>query len=427
MEKLVLTATGAQLYQKGLLAEHFVTTVAKVNELVDAANAEPEPTEPGTEPAAISTESLSRRASGVLNRPLVLGTFGGYNNGFSDGVETSRSYSFEPNAAFSASGLQLVFGNFSIGNSYGGGAVAPGSVMGQNDITVKAGIYNGDGFYFFTFNGGQPSVTIKPGQIVKTDRMPYFLKQGGGSNLHTSVSVAEAGMKWPRGVMSRNSSSGELVGGAINGGGQVSYHPIAVLGDPVAPRTYGSVGMVGDSIQVGGGSGTEPADLGYAARALNAAGIPFTRMATYGALLESYTALNKPSVAMDAITGIDHIICNLGVNNMLELQGQGLPAFQARYVTLWKRLAASGAKVHQCTITPYDNTDSGFVSLKAQLNDWIRSVPAPLTSCIDAAVLAETALNSNVYKPGYSDDKLHPNATGTVALAQAINPNLFLV
>ncbi len=373
--------------------------------------------------------AIVRRTGGVLSRSLVFGTFGGYNNGWSDGTELARSYSFEPNAPFAASGAQLLFGNFSLGASYSGGAVNPGQLLGLNAITVKAALYNGEGYYPLTFNNGQLSARILPGLTALTDKFPAFLKPGAGATLlRVSVAVDNAGEKWPLGITCRGTAAGDVAhnAGANYNGPVPSYHPIAVLGDPAAPRLYDSVAVVGDSICVGGG-GADLVDLGYPARALNAANIPFTRMATYGALLDTYTRQDKPAVALPALTGIGHIICNLGVNNMLDLLNQGLAAMQARYMTLWNALAANGAKVHQCTITPYDNTDPAFVSLKAQLNDWIRSVPAPLTSCIDAAARAETAINSNLWKPGYTNDGLHPNETGAAALAAAVNPNIFLL
>ncbi len=369
-----------------------------------------------------------RRAGGILDRPIVVGGFGGYNNGFSDGSQLAQSFSFEPNILFTAAAVQLVFGNFSLGASYAGGAVNPEMQVGKNPITVKAYVYNGDEFYPLTFNGGQPSARIMPGLLAVTDRFPRFLKPGAGATvLRLSVSVDTLGQKWPVGITSRGTADGDVASniGANYGGGVPAYHPIAILGDPAAPRQYGDVALVGDSIFVGGGGADLP-DLGYGARGLNAAGIGWTRMATYGALLDTYTRQDKPCVALPNIGGVEHIVCDLGVNNMLDLLNQGLDAMKARYLTLWNALAAGGAKVHQATITPYDNTTTGFVALKAALNDWIRTVPAPLTSCIDAAVLAETAKNSNVWKNGYSNDGLHPNEVGAAALAQAINPTVFL-
>jgi lysophospholipase L1-like esterase len=369
------------------------------------------------------------RAGGPLNRPLVVGGFSGYMNGFSDGSQLAQTYSFEPAAPFACAGVQLVFGNFSIGNSYAGGPVNPGQLLGLNPITVKVAVYNGDIFTPLTFNGGQLSARIMPGLTVKTDRWPAFIKAGAGTTvLRISVAVDNAGDKWPLGITCRNAVAGDVAHdtSAISGGGVPSYHPFAIVGDPAAPRKYDSVALVGDSIFVAGG-GADSADLGWGARALNAANIPFTRMATYGALMDTYTRQDKPAVALPNLVGVGHIVCELGVNNMLDLLNGGLAAMQAKYLTLWNALAANGAKVHQTTITPYDNTDANFVALKAALNDWIRSVPAPLTSCIDAAILAETALNSNLWKPGYSNDNLHPNETGAVAISPSINPALFLL
>jgi lysophospholipase L1-like esterase len=373
-----------------------------------------------------TSKALFRRAGGVLNRPLVMSGFGGYNNGWSDGSELARTYSFEPNAPFTASAVQLLFGNFSLGASYAGGAVNPGQLPGLNPITVKASIYTGEGLFPLTFNNGQLSARILPGMTVLSDRLPRFIKPGAGATvMQVSVTVDNVGDKWPIGMTSRNTAPGDVIG-QVNNGGVPSYHPIAVIGDPLAPRTYGSVGLVGDSIFVGG-AGADLPDLGYGARALNAAGIPFVRMATYGAKLDTYTSLNAVSLALPSLVGVEHIITDMGANNMLDLLNSGLAVMQDRYLAYWKALAAGGAKVHQATVTPYDNTSPGFVALKAALNDWIRTVPAPLTSCIDAALLAETAKNSNLWKAGYTNDGLHPNEVGAAALSAAINPTIFLL
>lgn len=382
-------------------------------------------------PGTVATQSAATflRAGGRLNRPLVLNSFGGYNNGFSDGTALAQTFAFEPNAPFDAAAIQLVFGNFSLGASYAGGAVNPEMQFGKNAITVKAALYNGEGYYPVTFNGGQLSARIEPGLLAITDRFPRYLKAGAGRTLlRVSVSVEALGQGWPLGITSRGAANGDVAHdvSAGYGGGAPSYHPIAVLGDPAAPRVYGSVGLVGDSIFVGGG-GADVADLGYGARGLNAAGIGWTRMATYGAKLSTYTDLTKPSVALPNLVGVEHLICDLGANNMLDLQSQGLTVMQDRYRALWAALAATGAKVHQCTITPYDNTNPDFVAAKAALNDWFRTVPTPLTSCIDAAILAETAKNSNLWKPGYTNDGLHPNETGAAAISAAINPRTFLL
>jgi lysophospholipase L1-like esterase len=91
-----------------------------------------------------------------------------------------------------------------------------------------------------------------------------------------------------------------------------------------------------------------------------------------------------------------------------------------------------GLPVFQNTITPSTtSTDSWATTgnqtpessnaVRVQVNDWIRTVPSPLSGYFEIADLAETARNSGIWKAGYTSDGLHPNATGHSALAAGID------
>ena len=107
--------------------------------------------------------------------------------------------------------------------------------------------------------------------------------------------------------------------------------------------------------------------------------------------------------------GSDRAIVAYGTNDLANT-GNNLAALQGLLTPLWTNLANKGMKVYACTIVPRTTSTYGWAttgnqtaynssnaistsSLRAQLNDWIRTTPAPLTGYLETADLAETWRN----------------------------------
>jgi lysophospholipase L1-like esterase len=121
-----------------------------------------------------------------------------------------------------------------------------------------------------------------------------------------------------------------------------------------------------------------------------------------------------------------------------------LAAAQATLTAWWNELVARGVKVYQTTIPPRTtSTDSwatttnqtpvsgyGSGAVRTQVNDWIRTTPAPLAGYIELADQVESARNSGLWKVtggAWTYDGIHPNGVGHNAIATAVMTTAFLV
>jgi hypothetical protein len=395
-----------------------------------------------------------------LDKPIVYPRFGGAPLGFSDGSQQSVIYRWCLTMPRDASNLQFIFPNFILGGPTQGST----QTTGANPITVECRI----GFPAFvpiTFLGGtQTIVTIPPGGAIKCDPVNLrFLGPGGQIYLHIKVSVATAGQKWPLGnstISANNEGSANTADfdGVINGtvninnNSALSYHPLVVLGRPNAPLPYGNVGLIGDSILFG--IGDTPADLGWARRGLDAAQVPYARMACPGAtmndVLKATAGSAGPNYYLEYLTGCQRIITNFAAND-LDLYND-LASFQAAHIAFWGVLrSATDAELYVPTMMPKNALSATRKAIRISYNDWLRD-GAPMLNGVavatgsaaagtqrmgqmehlvgkylEAADLVETARNSNVWKTGYSGDGTHPSATGAATAAGAIVASDYLL
>jgi hypothetical protein len=85
-----------------------------------------------------------------------------------------------------------------------------GDVSPANAITVKAVLETvaagASTFYPATFSG-LPTVTLQPGQTVRTDPIPVGLTQGQVIFTRTLVTVASSGQVWPVRLMAGGGNS----------------------------------------------------------------------------------------------------------------------------------------------------------------------------------------------------------------------------
>lgn len=342
-------------------------------------------------------------------------------------------------AAGAVQGLRMAFTNWRVGGP---------EQNGNNDITLKASVEYAGAVYPLWF-GGQRTVTIQPGATVWCDWLGLTVAASGSAFVRCFTSVASTGMSWPIGRV-RNTVIGEgsniAAGGAqpdltdstswpTNNTGNI-YGPSVIIGYPEVPGP--AVYIAGDSIAFGTGDnsgGDAQGCQGYIERAL-ADKLPWCAGTRLGDLVGNFVSSNYKR--MGAVTPyVTHCIMEYGRNDLSG--GSTLATIQANLLAAWNIFSKRGIKVFQTTITPRTNsTDSwattanqtlntsGTEAIRVQLNDWIRTVPAPLTGYFEIADIAETARNSGIWKAtgsasGYTADGLHPTGAMHALLAAGID------
>jgi lysophospholipase L1-like esterase len=369
----------------------------------------------------------STRANGWLNNPIVVSRFSAPNLGWSDGTQVSTTYKIFYTVTESCIGLQFHFGNWNLTN---GGNSGAGEVDGLNPITIKVYCYQ---FGYLTFNG-QSSVTLEGGASIKSDPLPVFHTPTGPTYaLAVNVSVATLGQKWPLGYQTRPSAQeGHKEGpdesfGGYSLDGSAAFAPFAVTGTLVVPRTYASVAVFGDSIYAGVGE-TEELGLGWPLRGLDSIGASWVRCAVGGGKMDTLfnitTANYHRAYGLTHMSGIQVALCGFGANDLF-----GFDTFEtakAAYLSFWTALALMGMRVVASTVLPRNEFDDTRKAIRVQINDWIRTTPTPLSGYVEAADLAETGRNSNVWKTGYSGDGVHPSSAGAAAISVAITNTAIL-
>lgn len=381
----------------------------------------------------------------VCNRtsvaPATLGSTNG-GPGRSNGTHMAGMYRTFYTSLVPFHAPRLIYANI-INNN---GLEAPGA----NPITISASIElpsgAGSGLYRVTFNG-QPTVTIQPGAIVMSDPIGW---SSGPANLpnwyvRTYVSVATSGMTWPlmlravgldRAESADTGITDKTLSGTIALTQDRMYGPAAIVGVPEVETP--SVAIVGDSIAAGYN------DLGqnsFLAQALDSLGVPYVNLAAGS---ESTARWSLPQFRMlraPLLRFCTHAIFEDGFNS-LGTTWAGASGVEDNQRKAWAYLASMGLTLAQTTITPgTTSTDSWATSAnqtvlaspqednRTLLNTLIRTVPAPLTACIEAADTAMTARNSGIWKSDgtagkWSSDGAHPSPYAHTQLATAVAPQI---
>jgi lysophospholipase L1-like esterase len=367
------------------------------------------------------------------------------NTPLSDGTVTGGTAAITHTCLVTCYGIVLAFANFYNNNG--------SETDGPQAITVAAAVVPTTSKVFpVTFNGGQSQVTIQPGKWAFSDPIGITLNKGDTFQTRTYVNVAAAATKFPTGSYTTQSSLGEgenyTSGGgtnnttpgsvgvtAVNGVGV--FAPAMILGYAKARISPPRILLVGDSIMAGVGDGGTFTNWGYVLRALNN-NYPYQLLAypseTVDFMRDNQRAFRRLGMVLTKMQP-SAIICELGVNSVKAGSG----TIQADLLTIWQQLANFGVPLYQTTITPVTtSTDSWATtanqtvtaneSIRTALNDYIRTVPSPLTGIFEVADLAETSRNSGIWRVtggAYTGDGTHPSAVGHAALAAAITPQVF--
>lgn len=352
------------------------------------------------------------------------------NDSLSNGTDLSETTRIRHFATADAHSIQYVYGNTAM------------SADGPNDITVKAAHEHSGGTSIASaYFNGQRSRIINPGGLAYTDPIMADVGLGEIFRSRQFVSVASAGMKWPLGprlVGDLPVYDGKVVGSdVVDSGATPTYNvsgfgPVAVLGFPVTLRPAWF--LCGDSITQGvgdsGGEGTT--DAGWPSRALNNEyGFINAGRASETAGQYAATAAIRRNGRQQLAQFCTHVLCQHGVN---DVKGDvTFAALQTAMQTIWARFARMGLVVYQSTISPVTTgtyadeagqtvQTSSRETVRVQINDWLRTVPAPLAGIVEAADAFETGRNSGKWKPNFTTDGTHPNNAGAMAAAAAWNP-----
>lgn len=292
---------------------------------------------------------------------------------------------------------------------------------GPNAIPVRAGCQLPDGTVLPVFFRGARTAIIDGGGYVLSD--PIAVSQPAYVVSRTYVAVT-AGQKWPQGFpdnLKRSVEGAEqgtsitdksLTGTIASGGatGVNMYGPSAVIGRSAGGDWFElpAIGAVGDSILYGqGDSNFVIGGTGFFERAMNNLH-GYVSLGSPTETLAMFNAASGSLIRRALMQGMKAILAQHGRNDVAG--GASLATMQSLLTGYWTRLAATGAKVYQTTLTPTSTSTDNWTTaggqttdatntVLSQVNDWIRTTPAPLTGYFDVADAVMTARNSGLWKP----------------------------
>jgi len=322
-----------------------------------------------------------------------------------------------------------------------------GETIMPNGNTAKMALQIGTAYYPITFSGAR-TATIDAGGRVISDPIGGFWAKG--TQLTTRVSLgAISGATVPNAVTAngpgispaftqyRYSKNTDAVdSNATGSSGTADLWTPGILGRPSTSTPF-VLGGIGDSITWGVGD-TPNASQGGASswltRATNAT-VPLFRYTVSGQWAAAVAGVSYYS--MPLMAGCSHVMVLLGTNDMVN--GSNYTALTNALATIYKILRAQGVKPVGVTIPPRTtSTDSwattanqtasganytgGATSVRSQVNAWIRAGGGGyLAGFFDFADAVETARDSGIWQAGASVDGIHPNGTGHIAAAAAVN------
>lgn len=416
-------------------------------------------------------QSIAKRAGRFSNKSIVaVGSRMPFSATLSDGVATMETSRKPFKAVGTITDVSGYWTNFD--------PLTPiNSALTYDDITIEASLeYPAGTFTRITFNNGSDSVLIKKGFGITSDLIKAYIPTDAVFWIRTKVTVT-AGQVWLKafttsngnGIGGEGSEQGvdKVMSGTIANGTTNSYAAAAVLG--VSSTTKGSIICYGDSISAGtGDSGTSSTGLnlsgGLYGRAFGK-NYPMLNLNIPGLQAMSYAkATNTAAKWYDEIlSSCQYSISNLGINDCGSTSTQA--QIQAYLLDIWYVQKSRGVKVYQTTITPRTTSTDGWTTTANQtinngnssntkrvaINNWLRDgapldyttqvaaatgasggniirigdVKHPLFGVFEVANLVESAPNSGLWIPGYTDDGLHPNQTGYIASYVAIDVTKF--
>lgn len=307
-------------------------------------------------------------------------------------------------------GIEKADGSANLGTVTGGAYTADGNWFVTNPLTLSQAITRGSAFFVRSYITGS--------------HYAYAFNAARAAN-----TAAGERMDFAFNGAALTDRSG-LTGTFTNGNAGAVVRPFAILGATARK----SVLIVGDSI------GTGQADVndasghrGYIARPLGEALVAYSKVSIPGEMMSQLGAKR--------VTGkqwFSDVICEYGVND-ISASGLSSAQLQSRLTTLWSKF--SDKRVFHTTLTPESTgtytSDAGQSprtgwepgGVWAQLNAYIKTVPAPLIAVFDANALAESPTKAGVWR---SDggvarvaDGIHPLPVSVQELKAAINTAAF--
>jgi hypothetical protein len=307
--------------------------------------------------------------------------------------------------------VALVFGNM---GDWGGSATT-------NSITVRASVKAMGGWTPVYFQGKR-DVVLEPDGTVISDPIGAPYAAGDLLPVRTYVTVA-SGQKWPNTTLTDN-NKGEAVAnsttptdlttsGTIAAARAYAYAPLTVVADPGSSRTVVGVGdsilqQQHDAINTDW-SVTSTLQWGFLRRFAYTNRLPLFNLGVIGDTAMDYAALSGRKYAFRRGVSADGAVAvvNFGRNDLDK--SRTLAQIQADLTTVWTQLTRLGIKVYQCTVCPRTSSTDSWITtasqtvaeteaIRVQLNDWIRTKPAPLTGYFETADAVETARNSGIWK-----------------------------
>lgn len=382
-----------------------------------------------TRPASLSPTPRETVLRGIpaSTRQASLTFAGNGGTQLSNGTKLGETSRILCTAVRQTGGFRLVYGNWS----------KSGEREPANSIIVQAGLERSDGVIFPVNFNAQESVTIGRGALIISDVIPFECARGATFWVRTYVSVAKEPEKWPldrttvsangEGVTETNVNKSKAE--AITASSGTCYSPVAIV-STTSPGAIPVVGQVGDSII--SGQADTPVDLGWFNRGLNSE-YAYINVGKGGDTAQKFSEGVSSESRMQLLDVCTHAVVALGANDAAtRTTVQMIENLQ----TIYTRLAARNIKVVGVTITPHplSSTDEyktvGGQTIGAhnteiqEVNTWIRSLPSPLTSYIEAAYAVESAPGSGFWKPNLTQEGLHPIQAGHEAIAAVFKPGL---
>ncbi|GAB2582574.1 hypothetical protein [Spirosoma areae] len=389
-----------------------LTTVSSGNAALDAAQG---PT------IAAQLKLIKRLARSAGTAILGTGRFSAPNQNAYAGTETDLTYGYNFTPNVYGTGLRFSWPNWTLWVSG-----APLEAAGLNPLTIEASVSNGTATQQITWDGST-TVTIAPGATLINDPLPLPLFPTATANLRVHV-IKGASDKVVVGTQTNQFSTTDAVpSGTMTTTVVAGYAPLELMIKPTATPAKESVALVFDSQ----GIGVEGSEMGWIRAGLDAQGIPWARYAVGSSVIGTFDN-NNTAFVLNQVAKYKVIITDIGNNN--SFSWTTVAQAQAALTAWWTKLAAlNGADLWVTTISPSTAANSTQITLRGQLNDWIRlqgtaptlfradGVTPLVTGVYDVGGITETPQFSNSCVPcsGCTSDGTHLSITG-VNLAKTL-------
>ncbi|QWY83168.1 SGNH hydrolase-type protein [Rhizobium phage RHph_X2_24] len=400
---------------------------------------------------------FKRFRQAVFNRPVVLNVAGSMwpmANVKSGTVGESCRIQYRNNSGHTLTDIFVDFGNW-----YN---LVTGEVDNPNDISIECALEDASNNVFplnmqgaargvlapgedGTFSGF--GMSIAPGALfwIRCDVEPaaggtYPIAYLGAGTFTTTAKNREAYVS-PT-VMSYKARSGATISGVNN---QQMFAPLAIRA--TTPNRF-SFGAIGDSWIQGSGDGAQSSDFsqgiyGRACAVTGGAGVPYMQIGYAGAKVKDHHTLAKCQRRIRMMArALSHCAIEYGINDVVD-SGTTLAAIKADLLALATLIKDAGVKPIAHTIGPRTGSTDTWDTVANQtpsasyiagtngvtganstvtqeLNDWLRTIPAPfhdVFDCADAVMSARNsgrwAINAAWTPPRYVADGVHPARTGT--------------